>query len=581
MTRRTALVLAGLAWFRRPILSAGPAPGWPERLTLDLGYHGARGGPVTALRDGSLLWATTEPEAPYTAKAMWPISRLTLRRSRDGGRGWTDPVAFLHGTRDYSLLSHALRVTRAGTLLHVFVRYSGYDYESASPAKSLCEVFYHRSTDAGRTWSEPRKMPTGERYNGDILSLTELTTGRLVYPCAFLTANHGQFATTALYSDDDGRTWTRSRSVLQAGGGGFESGANEPSVAELPDGRLWMLIRAQTGFQWQSYSNDGGVTWSDAAPSAIPSSNAPATLLRLKNGKIAIAWNNHVQGNYARQSLVLGITADGRRFEGAREIDATSFPDNPAEPIAHVTYPYLTEAADGTIVVSYNKGHWMRHNRPALARVRPEWIAAREDVIDFRNGRSGWHTVNPGPNRTAAVERYATAADSEDLWLEIEQNKGSANAAGVGHSLPLVAEGEVDVDLQVVRPDGYLLFSDSLLPPGAAGEACVRVRAAGGRILVATGTPRTVQRNRGTTVYSYLGYPVEREAPYPLALPADGRLRVRLRYSASRSAASISINGGPVVDLKTGPILGLTCMGLAVEGGGVLRVRSIHTRLTA
>src|SRR5262245_46817996 len=272
--------------------AAVPRYGAMERLSLDLGHRATRSGPIAVLGDGTALWITTEPEPPYLAKAMWPISRVVMRRSQDNGRTWGEPRVLLQGTRNYSLLSHALRITASGALLHIFVRYSGYDYESASPAKSLCEVFAHRSLDGGATWEEPRKLPTGERYNGDVLSVEQLRSGRLVYPFAFLTSTKGQFATSVLYSDDDGSTWKRSGSTLEAGGGGFESGANEPTVVELADGRLWMLIRAQTGFQWESFSTDRGVSWSKAAPSAIPSSNAPATMLRLKTGEIAIAWNN-------------------------------------------------------------------------------------------------------------------------------------------------------------------------------------------------------------------------------------------------------------------------------------------------
>jgi hypothetical protein len=117
--------------------AAVPRYGAMERISLDLGHRATRSGPIAVLGDGTALWITTEPEPPYLAKAMWPISRVVMRRSQDNGRSWGEPRVLLQGTRDYSLLSHALRVTTSGALLHIFVRYSGYDYESASPAKSL------------------------------------------------------------------------------------------------------------------------------------------------------------------------------------------------------------------------------------------------------------------------------------------------------------------------------------------------------------------------------------------------------------------------------------------------------------
>jgi hypothetical protein len=573
ITRRS--VLAAPLALPLPATSA-PAPGGGgiQRFTLETGQNAPRGGPAATLTDGSLLWATTEPEPPYLAKAMWPISRIAIRRSTDGGCCWSEPRVAVQGTPEYSVLSHALRLTRSGTLLHIFVRYGGYDYETGSPLKSLCEVFFHRSSDGGVTWSEPEKMPTGERYNGDVLSLAQLRDGRLIYPFAFLTATKARFAVSVMYSDDDGQKWKRSRSILEAGGGGFESGANEPSVVQLPDGRLWMLIRAQTGFQWQSFSKDGGVTWSTAEPSALPSSNAPATMLKLRSGEIAVAWNNDVHSNYARQSLVLGITADGVAFRGMREVDFTDFPDNPSEPVHHVTYPYLSEARDGTIVMSYNKGTWMRHNYPTLARVSPNWITARAELIDFHEGRTGWHTVNPGPDHRAAVERYVRADGG--LWLELQQSPGSARPAGITRGIPLVAEGKVEAEVHVERAEGYVLFGDTLLEPGALEEACVRIRCGNGTVYVGAGTPQRVQRSRRSTEYGYLAHLVTSEAPYP-RMTETGPLHIAVAYSTARQESSVRLNNGPAVTLRTGRILGLACFGLAVAKGGRLRVQSIQT----
>ena len=550
-----------------------------ERQTLDLGHLGSRGGPVATLPDGTLLWITTGPEAPWTAKAMWPISRLTLRRSTDGGKSWGEVQDLMQGTKDYALLSHCLKRSASGTLVHVFVRYSGYDYKTGSAANSLCEAFVHRSLDDGKTWTDPVRMETGERYIGDVLSLGELRSGRLIYPFAFLTETKAQFACSALYSDDDGLTWKRSRSKLEAGGGGFESGASEPTVVELPDGRLWMLIRAQTGFLWESYSADQGESWSIAKPSSLPSSNAPATALRLRNGDIAVVWNNHVQSNYARQSLVVGLTRDGRSFRAMREIDFTDYPDNDDERALHVTYPYLTETREGLIAVSYNKGYWMRHNWPTLALVSPQWMLARSETVDFRDGRIGWHTVNPGPNHSAAVERYATDPESGRLGLEIEQAPDQANPAGIVRNLPLVADGEVQVTVQLLRSEAYLLFGDTLLNPQDVSECCVRIRLSDGQAFVAAGAPQQRQNNRRSTEFHYSSHSIRNETPYPAPRKTGETLIISVKYQAGLKKALVRINDGPSAEVSTGKILGLSYIGLFAGKGGALRILSIQTEL--
>ena len=558
-----------------------PAYGRMERVTLDLGHRASRSGPVTELADGTLLWVTTEPEAPYLAKVMWPISRLMLRRSTDGGRSWGAAQHLAQGTKEYSLLSHSMRRLSSGRILHIYSRYSGYDYETGTPAKSLNQIYFQISEDGGETWSEPSHLPTGERYQGDTLSTEQLRDGRVIYPFCFLTDVKSQFAVSVMYSDDEGKTWTRSPSILLTSGGGFESGASEPTVVELPGGRLWMLIRAQTGFLWESFSNDRGKTWSKANQTSLPSSNAPATACRLRNGEIAVAWNNHVESNYARQSLVLGITRDGKKFEGLREIDFTDFPDNDGEPPHHVTYPYLAEAKDGRMIVSYNKGRWDRHNRQVVALVTPDWVRERSEIADFSDGRTGWHTVNPGPELKAAVERYVSP-DDKTLWLEILQNPKSKKPTGITRNIPMVVDGKINLTIQVPRSEAYVLLRDSLFEPGVLDEACVRIRFANGQIFFGAGKEGRIQndrRGRLTTSYTFLSHQIREEKLYPLSFKSDDVLNISLDCKTAQNKVELSVNSGPAVEIEIAKILGLSFMALSVANGGQLRLQTIKTTL--
>ncbi len=575
--------LAGLAFgaaqlaHPAPVKASVPVFGKMERFTLDLGHRATRSGPIGVMKNGDLLWVTTEPEAPYLSESMWSISRLVVRRSSDGGKTWGEGRVLQQGTKEYSLLSHNIRQTAAGTILHNFVRYSGYDYETGTPEKSLSEVFIQRSEDGGKTWSDAVKMPTGERYQGDILSMEQLRDGRIVYPFCFLTNVRSQFAVSVLYSDDDGKNWKRSESVLRTGGGGFESGASEPTLVELPDGRLWMLIRAQTGFLWQSFSTDRGATWSPAEESILPSSNSPATMLRLKSGEIAVAWNAHVHSNYARQSLVVGLTRDGKTFRGLREVDFTDFTSDPKASIPHVTYSYLAETKEGDLAISYNKGNWSRHNRPTFARVSLSWILEKNDIADLRDGRTGWHTIDPGKEAAAATEKYVLQGDT--LWLEIYQHRLNKNPTGIVRNIPLVADGEVRVKVQADKPDAYVLFGNSLLSPRDPDEGVVRVRISNGKAFVAAGKGTRQQNNRRTTEFNYLSQRIGKESEYPVAFKPGETMEIAVRYNAAASTADISINGHESVRVKTDKIFGLTFLGLHVANGGRLRFAEARTTL--
>lgn len=549
-----------------------------QRFVLDLGHRGTRSGPVACLSNGTLLWITTEPEAPYLAKAMWPISRLVMRKSTDGGRSWQDAKILQQGTKQYSLLSHTLFQSKSGLLLHLFVKYSGYDYETGTPEKSLCQVYLQKSKDLGDSWSEPFLMPTGERYHGDILSMTQLLNGRWIYPFCFLTNIRSQFAVSVMFSDDDGRTWQRSETIIKTGGSGFESGASEPTVVELPDGRLWMLIRAQTGFQWESFSSDQGATWTAAVPSLIPSSNAPATALRLLNGDIALAWNNHVQSNYSRQSLVVGLTRDGKSFSGLREIDYTDFSVDPAIPNQHVTYPYLTETKEGKIMVSYNKGNWSRHNLPMLALLDPAWISVKEELVDFHHGRSGWQTINPGPAFASAIENYSQD-EGENLALLLKADPRYQGTTGITRNIAMISRGKIIIKVKITHPEAYILFGQSMLTPNNHKEACLRIRFDSEGIYVASGTATHSQENHRSTHYDYTSYPINAEKKYPETFNPDTIFNISLSVDCPQKEVKFQINDRSTLSIPIDQIIGLGYLGFLISPTGQLKIYSIQTFL--
>lgn len=73
-------------------------------------------------------------------------------------------------------------------------------------------------------------------------------------------------------------------------GGGFHKGirwnhgAVEPTVVELKDGTLWMLMRTSQDFHYQAFSKDGGQTWGESEPSPFYGTITMPTLGRLADG---------------------------------------------------------------------------------------------------------------------------------------------------------------------------------------------------------------------------------------------------------------------------------------------------------
>ena len=103
----------------------------------------------------------------------------------------------------------------------------------------------------------------------------------------------GYYRSTVLFSDDLGATWNTGPQSLPVPVPdiSYAYGAVEPVAIELADGRVWMLIRTQMGRFYEAFSRDG-LRWSDPRPTRLLSSDSPAGLVRLADGRLVLLWNN-------------------------------------------------------------------------------------------------------------------------------------------------------------------------------------------------------------------------------------------------------------------------------------------------
>jgi len=66
----------------------------------------------------------------------------------------------------------------------------------------------------------------------------------------------------------------------------------EPNIVRLDDGRLWMLIRTKNGFLYESFSTNDGALWSEPQPTRFISSDSPACIIRLEDGRQVLFLNS-------------------------------------------------------------------------------------------------------------------------------------------------------------------------------------------------------------------------------------------------------------------------------------------------
>jgi hypothetical protein len=176
---------------------------------------------------------------------------------------------------------------------------------------------------------------------------------------------------------------------------GSSEGACEPSVVQLKDGRIYMLMRTQTGFLYESWSDDG-IKWSDARQSQFRSSTGPPYLIRLKDDRVALFWNNCEMpprvdgaGVYGGRDALHAAIADSelKHWIGFREIylDPTRNTTPPKAGDRGTAYPDAVLTADGRIGVSSGQG-----GRRAVMIVDPAWLGETSRLSTFADGLDSW-----------------------------------------------------------------------------------------------------------------------------------------------------------------------------------------------
>jgi hypothetical protein len=234
---------------------------------------------LVELKDGSLLLL-------YGAHAKpgdWDRGEIRQIRSRDRGTTWSD-LETVFSDPKRSLFQCSLARLPSGDL--------GLTHSSLANGTDAIKVF-RRSSDEGKTWSEPIVISDkAHAYTtGPWDKLSALESGRVLalVHCNLkpdTTKQGGPLGSYAVYSDDDGKTWSRSPAtevlhVPENPHRGNEWGFWEPSVVEHAPGKLLMLGRTPNGWLWESRSADNGTTWSLPVKTAVPNPVAPPVLTRV------------------------------------------------------------------------------------------------------------------------------------------------------------------------------------------------------------------------------------------------------------------------------------------------------------
>jgi len=198
-------------------------------------------------------------------------------------------------------------------------------------------MMFRRSSDEGRTWSDPVLVYPLHALCCAGHALV-LSTGRILAP-AFRWISHDATGASesfnapsvsfsfAVFSDDLGESWQPSLSELFVSYYRAAYDLEEPTVVELPDARLLMDLRSQLGRRFRSYSSDQGLSWSRPEPLPIASSYTPSIIRRMPTGDLLMIWNQisrqEILNGFHRHRLSTAVSRDqGATWENFKNLES-------------------------------------------------------------------------------------------------------------------------------------------------------------------------------------------------------------------------------------------------------------------
>jgi len=259
--------------------------------------------------------------------------------SRREGKAWSRPVEVANGVQSprtrYPCWNPVLFRPMGGPLMLFY---------KVGPTPRGWWGMLMTSADDGRTWSRPRKLGTDEKVGhliGPVKNKpVQLADGSILCPSS---TEHRGWRVHFERTTDLGKSWE----VIGPIHDGREFGAIQPSILRYADGKMQAVCRSRQGVIAQSWSADGGKTWSRMAASTLPNPNAGLDAVTLADGRQLLVYNHTTRKRgfpSGRNMLNVAASTDGKAWRTVLTLERAE---------GEFSYPAVIQAADGKVHVTY------------------------------------------------------------------------------------------------------------------------------------------------------------------------------------------------------------------------------------
>ena len=213
------------------------------------------------------------------------------------------------------------------------------------------------SADQGYSWSDSRKLGTSRLGHliGPVKNKPiQLNDGSILCPSSTERIEDGETFWQVHFelSRDQGLSWE----VIGPINDGIEFDAIQPSILSYENGNMQILCRTIQNVISESWSSDGGTSWSPMKASGLPNPSAGIDAITLNDGRQLLVYNHSVRGRNSpgRGLLNVAVSSDGKFWKPVLSLENQK---------GEFSYPAVIQTADGLVHITYT------YNRKSIKHV--------------------------------------------------------------------------------------------------------------------------------------------------------------------------------------------------------------------